>query len=247
MSKNEKGFSALEVLLLILVVAVIGFGGYYVWRTQAQRSLNAKSTTLKTTVANKAKPLTYTLSSGVKSSTPQLVYMRDTASNIDNIVSFMQPKDWRDDADTTADGCGIKDCLGQTMIVPANEEEDGAKYPDYFVVTISAFQTTDDVKTIFMNNWQDSNAAAADAYSAFSTTEGIQGFKYDFEPTTPTAPDNKYVEHVGYGVSNGKHAAVLDVSYFNGAHKSFADKNKVDYGQYAATVDQIAKTLHLAQ
>ena len=35
--KNQKGFSAVIVLLSILVVSVIGFAGYYVWNTQQDK------------------------------------------------------------------------------------------------------------------------------------------------------------------------------------------------------------------
>lgn len=35
--KNKKGFSAVIVLLSILVVSVIGFAGYYVWNTQQDK------------------------------------------------------------------------------------------------------------------------------------------------------------------------------------------------------------------
>jgi hypothetical protein len=49
--KNTKGFTVVEGLLIVLVVAVICFGGYYVWHTQH------KSKTAKTT-ATSVKPTT---------------------------------------------------------------------------------------------------------------------------------------------------------------------------------------------
>lgn len=48
-SKNEKGFSAVEGLLIILVVAVIGFGGYYVWHTQHKAKPTVAITTKSAT------------------------------------------------------------------------------------------------------------------------------------------------------------------------------------------------------
>lgn len=56
--KNEKGFSAVEGLLIILVVAVIGFGGYYVWHTQHKAKPTAAITTTSAT-----KPATKTTTS----------------------------------------------------------------------------------------------------------------------------------------------------------------------------------------
>jgi len=249
---NQSGFSVVEGLLVVLVIAAIGFAGYYVWHAQTQKTAKTteKSVATKTAAVSTVKPIELTLLSGVKSTATPLTYSRDTASVIENIVSFSQPTDWRDDADTTAEGCvssGIANCLGQTMIVPENEDEAGATYPDYFVVTVSAIKTSDAAKTVFANHWQDSDQAASAAYSTFTTTAGISGFKYDFEPTTPTTSnDNAYLEHVAYGISNGTYVTILDVSYFNRSNGSFANKDKTDYGKYAATVEQIAKTLHLS-
>lgn len=36
MNKTQKGFALIEGLLIILILAIIGFGGYYVWHSQKQ-------------------------------------------------------------------------------------------------------------------------------------------------------------------------------------------------------------------
>jgi Tfp pilus assembly protein PilE len=43
-SQSEKGFTAVEALLIILILAVISFGGYYVWHTQ-HTTTNTSATT----------------------------------------------------------------------------------------------------------------------------------------------------------------------------------------------------------
>jgi type II secretory pathway pseudopilin PulG len=42
MNKTQKGFALMEGLLIILILAIIGFGGYYVWNSQknTNKSLN---------------------------------------------------------------------------------------------------------------------------------------------------------------------------------------------------------------
>jgi hypothetical protein len=52
--KNETGFALVETLLIILILAVIGFGGYYVWHTQHANKTPAATTTSVT--QNKTKP-----------------------------------------------------------------------------------------------------------------------------------------------------------------------------------------------
>src|SRR6476661_2191044 len=44
LDKDQYGFAALEGILIVTILAVIGFGGYYVWHTQ--KSTKASSTDL---------------------------------------------------------------------------------------------------------------------------------------------------------------------------------------------------------
>jgi uncharacterized protein (UPF0333 family) len=47
MYKKQSGFALVEGLLIILILAIIGFGGYYVWHTQQQtnKTLDTAATT----------------------------------------------------------------------------------------------------------------------------------------------------------------------------------------------------------
>jgi prepilin-type N-terminal cleavage/methylation domain-containing protein len=66
--KNQQGFTFVEVLLVILILAVIGFGGYYVWHTQHMAKPIATVTSTKTTGSTSTKPTT-TLPTGSISTT----------------------------------------------------------------------------------------------------------------------------------------------------------------------------------
>jgi len=39
MKQNQSGFGAVEVLLLLLLVTIVGFAGYYVWNNQQDKSI----------------------------------------------------------------------------------------------------------------------------------------------------------------------------------------------------------------
>lgn len=42
--KSQSGFTLVETLLVILIITIIGFGGYYVWQNQTEKSTDTKST-----------------------------------------------------------------------------------------------------------------------------------------------------------------------------------------------------------
>lgn len=42
MKNNQKGFSLVEGMLLVLVIAVVGFGGYYVWNQQQKKDTSSQ-------------------------------------------------------------------------------------------------------------------------------------------------------------------------------------------------------------
>jgi hypothetical protein len=58
LSKNQKGFTVVEALLFILIVAVIGFGGYYVWHTQHNKKTPVTTTSTSSKSSTSTKPIT---------------------------------------------------------------------------------------------------------------------------------------------------------------------------------------------
>lgn len=64
MNKNQKGFALIESLLIILILAVVGFGGYYVWNTQHDKTKAAnspKSSTPASTSPSSTSPSYFTI------------------------------------------------------------------------------------------------------------------------------------------------------------------------------------------
>jgi hypothetical protein len=46
MNKNQTGLALVESLLIILILAVVGFGGYYIWNNQHDKSPDNKAATI---------------------------------------------------------------------------------------------------------------------------------------------------------------------------------------------------------
>lgn len=55
MSKNEKGYSAVQAVLLLVIVALIGFVGWYVWQAQHVVNKNLENASLNQSAIRKPK------------------------------------------------------------------------------------------------------------------------------------------------------------------------------------------------
>lgn len=64
MKQNQHGFSAVELLLVILVLAVLGFGGWYVWNANHKSSVTPQNTTSSTDASSSQTSTKYLTISG---------------------------------------------------------------------------------------------------------------------------------------------------------------------------------------
>jgi hypothetical protein len=93
MNKTQKGFALVEGLLILLILAVIGFGGYYVWHSQRQtdKSLTqANQVSQSTKTSSKASRTYFTIKEwGVRGSYDGSVNLKyKVFSNNPNGISF---------------------------------------------------------------------------------------------------------------------------------------------------------------
>jgi hypothetical protein len=84
MKKNQKGFGAIEGLLILVITIIIGFAGWYVWHTKNNTNSTYSST------ANTTKS-----SSGTKSIAPNpYTGWKTYSSPLNSGLSFKYPADW---------------------------------------------------------------------------------------------------------------------------------------------------------
>lgn len=105
LSKNQKGFTTVEALLIILILAVIGFGGYYVYHTNHKtKTTNLAATAPKTsTASNQAK--TTSKQSAQKYITISAWGVRVPYSGSDTLSVSSQTCD--EPGDTVLTGCSV--------------------------------------------------------------------------------------------------------------------------------------------
>ncbi len=84
MQRNQKGFSAVEGLLIVLVLVVVGFGGYYVWSKQ-----KAKKTIQQSSASNTQTPVEEGVE--VTETSTETTYQ----SKLYPSLSFTVPAGWR--------------------------------------------------------------------------------------------------------------------------------------------------------
>jgi prepilin-type N-terminal cleavage/methylation domain-containing protein len=90
MKTNQKGFGALEVLIVIVIISVLGLAGWYVWKIRNPKSASTNSsTTVKPTKQSEAYKRATTVPAGWK-----------TFTDSKYPISFSYPSSWTTKADS---------------------------------------------------------------------------------------------------------------------------------------------------
>ena len=167
--KHQSGFTVVETFLVILVVAVMGLGGYYVWQTQH----NKKTTVASTSTSNKT--TTSTKTTTTTPATPSSYAGWKAASMQYEQITYQYPSDWT-----------IKDSSAAEP-----KSQNGCTYPGHDLITLNSPSGTQ----VAFNAGQDCfGGAAAQAFGSVPINALGQSiylvFEADTGPYTPTAPNN---------------------------------------------------------
>src|SRR5687768_14525746 len=98
MKVNQKGFSAVEILIVLVVIGLIGGAGWYVLHNRQDK--NTESTTTQTNTTE---------------STPPNLSKYD-----DDFVSFNYPSDWKDTSLKAADPSSTNLSLHTSILIAKN-------------------------------------------------------------------------------------------------------------------------------
>ena len=161
MKTTQKGFGHIEALLIILILAVVGFGGYYVWHTQHDKSAG-QSTNQK-----------------AADSTSGWTTHTDTSAG----YSIKIPKDWEfvksQPTINSSDGTVEKDYQGNVIMTPdvihpvgqAQDSADG-------IWTVLTDTSTMSPKDYFVQNGA-GRAYYVDGQGTVGTINGYASFSAD--------------------------------------------------------------------
>ncbi|HSW98265.1 MAG TPA: hypothetical protein VLF71_00320 [Candidatus Saccharimonadales bacterium] len=225
-SANQRGFTAVEALLVVLVLVLLGGAGWYVWHR----------------AGTSGEPATTKVSSSSQDKSTSSTSKAEVESLNNGAVTFTLPEDWiaLTGAQKTYAGCGkavtssVADCIDQTTLVLKQE---GYTNGDQFQVGVSVFTNTGSQSA---PDWFGTLGLEGTGGEPTSLTiNGNQAYRYSIKPDST---NNNRLD-LYYAVVGKQKAVLVHTELFNGNHYGFVTTN--NYLGYDKEVDAIAKTIKL--
>lgn len=229
MKKTQSGFALIEGLLIILILAIIGFGGYYVWHSQQQT--NKTLDTAKNTSQNAAQ------------NTPNI-----NMNNLDlakGAVSLKYSDLWVA-GDNSYDPTGQQPCAGNPVTsqemcvdnVRFQLKKEGLTDGDHFGVTVNVYKRTN---ADSLRQWFDSDLGLPNGDPKPYRDLTISG-----QPALFYEGDyGKDEARVYYAVTRSNYGVVLSSILFRGQNYSYQNKDNIDYFNYRSDVETLAKSIEI--
>ncbi len=229
MNKKQNGFALIESLLIILILVIIGFGGYYVWNTQK----NVDETSKDATSASQS-----------TTSSPTAVGKKMT---LGTDVSLETPSNWQ--TATLASICNGTDnpvqCTDSIETAPADVTM--AQSGDAFGVSIGRYNFSDgvsylphgtDAKSWLFNNWCGCTESEGWSDAAFSST--------GYDAIHATQKDSQYVDEY-YVVHKGQTIVLITARTKDTSTTAVQTGTTKDYTKYDTQIRQIASSVKISQ
>lgn len=231
--ENQKGFALIESLLIILILAVIGFGGYYVWHTQkGDKSKSGPHVTSE----NAAKPV-----SPAPASDNAMLTLADST------VSLTYPKnEWVADTSAPSGPGGLKLC-GQAVISDAQCKDFAAFYlakegitdSDHFYVSVGVFDTGNSTTAKDFLNYVGDILANGDGSPATTSQTTINGNPaYYLQADYGSDGQDLY-----WAILGKNEGVVVSTVLFSGNHYSYQTTN--NYFTYKPDVENIVSSIKI--
>ncbi len=238
LQKNELGFSVVEIVLVVVIVALIGTVGWLVYKNHHKTTTAAITTTLST------KPTTSTTTktpTSTTSSTPQKYFLDN------NQVSYTLPSGWEvaTPPSNLEPPCGnsflstLSKCNDEAILVL---KSDGFTNPDQFYVEISSFPLNNNMTA---QNFFNALGLAGTDNQVLSTNLTINGNSaYEYSATLPASSDGQSNEIIyNYALTSGNLGVLVSADLFSGNHYSYVTTN--NYLGYGNAVGKMANSISI--
>lgn len=218
MNKNQNGIALIESLLIVLILVIVGFAGYYVWNTQHQNN-KVTDDTLK---ASQSAPPTSSSPTGEK-------------TTLKDGVSFLSPNGWQSAKPSGfcmgTDNSLSEQCVDSLELSPTDAK--GAQTNDAFGVAIDIFKNSGsgNAKSWFFNTW--CSCIASDDWSIATTS--MNGY----DSLEATQSNSDYTD-VYYVVQKNSTIVMVDA-------RTKETSSSRDASSYSGDIKQVADSIQISQ
>ena len=235
---QSDGFTLVEAMLIVVIFAIIGVGGYFV-----AKHVNKKTTSTTTSTTNPPVTSTAPETSPNNSTTNTNIIKLDSDS-----VELSLPTSFESVPDSTlSPSVRISSC---TKTVDSTDavckdaavlvlKSEGYTNTDQFQVKVSVYDKTD---TKSVSDWLGQDLGISNFTGASTTNLTIDGqaaIKYDYPQTNE--------DWLYYAVVKDNIGVVVYADLFSGQHYSFQNSANINYYQYAPDVLSIAQSLNFTK
>ena len=192
MNKRQSGFALVEGLLIILILAIIGFGGYYVWHSQKS---------IDKTNADTLKASQSSASTASTSSSKKILFANGT-------ISLKLPIGWQEGGGDALNNCQTSNtdrgsdglpCLGGEVLFPAGSATNPNNLETIHVSTYTLVGSSNPKQWFFDDFWGSSGAAPGDTAQNLKIN-GYDAYYYEQNNST----DGAYIDENYTIIHNNK-------------------------------------------
>jgi len=194
-SHNQKGFSAVEAIIIVIAIGLLGFGGWYVWAKNKDKNDQKQRNTTSQQQSN---------NSNSDSATDSSIKLTTKLTSHNNVFSILLPDGWKFTNDTELDyahaiGLDNMKYNAGTPAVVANEmgHRGGG-------ITIASFAIQAGATTDLANYF-----SASGDQGSIKTDSGVEGAKYLFTAQAGDETLTAGAKSYGYKFVHGDKTVVM--------------------------------------
>lgn len=237
MRLNQKGFSAVEILIVIVVITLVGFVGWRVYDSnQDSEDASTSEQITEETNTQSEDEVSQRDEAETQESDSNRVSVGSATVEVSDTWKVNKPESVNG-GDCVLSPARVQEVVNCKMLILSDEEYEST---DGFHVTISTYDASSQtsVKDWYINEL----FRGVDGNLSSEKTLEINGADAYMTEADYSGEDGDEIR-LNYVVLSGDTAVVLNTTLFNGQHYSFTSER--DYLEYRSEVEELANSIQL--